>query len=263
MRTAASRPISAMSPAAGRHRATSRAARPRQPRGRDRLHRRPGRDSGAPLDDTKLQRHVDDFKAAAAHYGTQAFADTVAPGDDRVLLRRRHHLARATQMPELEGARPTMARRRRSRTCRISERRSSASTRTTRTTSPTRAGGIDRGAGRGRRHLPDQHLPRHAARLPQRHRSALERGAGPRGLERHRRLVRDVREGRLRRGDADGLRIPAAAGVTALPFRQRRRESCAWFREPSSRDLANQLSVMSRTVSSPPGRSTIAPRLPR
>ena len=50
-----------------------RRARSPQPRGRHGLDRRPRRDPGAAdSDEAEPQRHVDDFKAAAAYYATQA-----------------------------------------------------------------------------------------------------------------------------------------------------------------------------------------------
>ena len=100
----------------------------------------------------------------------------------------------ATQTPELMAPQSrTTVRRRRSKMCRTSRRRSSASTRTIPDDFANEgrdelAAALDR----RRRHVPDPRLPGHPARLPQRHRPALQRGAGPRGVGRHARLVRGV-----------------------------------------------------------------------
>ena len=57
-------------------------------------------------DDTKLQRHVDDFKAAAAHYATQPFADTSRLGMTGFCFGGGITWRCATQMPELDAAAP-------------------------------------------------------------------------------------------------------------------------------------------------------------
>jgi carboxymethylenebutenolidase len=57
-------------------------------------------------DDTKLQRHVDDFKAAAAHYGTQEFADGSRLGMTGFCFGGGITWRAATQMPELDAAAP-------------------------------------------------------------------------------------------------------------------------------------------------------------
>jgi carboxymethylenebutenolidase len=57
-------------------------------------------------DDTKLPRHVDDFKAAAAHYGTQEFADAARLGMTGFCFGGGITWRAATQMPELRGAAP-------------------------------------------------------------------------------------------------------------------------------------------------------------
>jgi carboxymethylenebutenolidase len=57
-------------------------------------------------DDTKLQRHVDDFKAAAAHYGTQPFADPSRLGMTGFCFGGGITWRCATQMPELDAAAP-------------------------------------------------------------------------------------------------------------------------------------------------------------
>jgi carboxymethylenebutenolidase len=57
-------------------------------------------------DDTKLQRHVDDFKAAAAHYGTQEFADASHLGMTGFCFGGGITWRCATQMPELDAAAP-------------------------------------------------------------------------------------------------------------------------------------------------------------
>jgi carboxymethylenebutenolidase len=57
-------------------------------------------------DETKLQRHVDDFKAAAAHYATQPFADTARMGMTGFCFGGGITWRAATQMPELDAAAP-------------------------------------------------------------------------------------------------------------------------------------------------------------
>ena len=57
-------------------------------------------------DDTKLQRHVDDFKAAAAHYATQSFADPGRLGMTGFCFGGGITWRAATQMPELDAAAP-------------------------------------------------------------------------------------------------------------------------------------------------------------
>src|SRR5918994_7631688 len=57
-------------------------------------------------DDTKLQQHVDDFKAAAAYYGTQEFADASRLGMNGFCFGGGITWRAATQMPELKGAAP-------------------------------------------------------------------------------------------------------------------------------------------------------------
>src|SRR5215204_4638963 len=57
-------------------------------------------------DDSKLQRHVDDFKAAAAYYGTQEFADASRLGMNGFCFGGGITWRAATQMPELKGAAP-------------------------------------------------------------------------------------------------------------------------------------------------------------
>ena len=57
-------------------------------------------------DDTKLPRHVDDFKALAAHYGTQEFADAARLGMTGFCFGGGITWRCATQMPELQGAAP-------------------------------------------------------------------------------------------------------------------------------------------------------------
>ncbi len=57
-------------------------------------------------DDTKLQRHVDDFKAAAAHYATQEFADASRLGMTGFCFGGGITWRCATQMPELDAAAP-------------------------------------------------------------------------------------------------------------------------------------------------------------
>ncbi|MGH2615753.1 MAG: dienelactone hydrolase family protein [Thermomicrobiales bacterium] len=57
-------------------------------------------------DDTKLQRHVDDFKAAAAYYATQEFADANRLGMTGFCFGGGITWRCATQMPELKGAAP-------------------------------------------------------------------------------------------------------------------------------------------------------------
>ncbi len=57
-------------------------------------------------DDTKLQRHVDDFKAAAAYYGTQEFADSSRLGMTGFCFGGGITWRCATQMPELDAAAP-------------------------------------------------------------------------------------------------------------------------------------------------------------
>jgi carboxymethylenebutenolidase len=57
-------------------------------------------------DDTKLQRHVDDFKAAAAHYAEQAFADTGRMGMTGFCFGGGITWRATTQMPELDAAAP-------------------------------------------------------------------------------------------------------------------------------------------------------------
>jgi carboxymethylenebutenolidase len=52
------------------------------------------------------QRHVDDFKAAAAHYGTQEFADVSRLGMTGFCFGGGITWRAATQMPELRGAAP-------------------------------------------------------------------------------------------------------------------------------------------------------------
>ena len=94
-------------PALGCCRATSRprsicsaakAARPRSPiRPRFRRSSRTIR---------KLQRHVDDFKAAAAYYGTQENADAARLGMTGFCFGGGITWRAATQMPELKGAAP-------------------------------------------------------------------------------------------------------------------------------------------------------------
>ncbi len=57
-------------------------------------------------DDTKLQRHVDDFIAAAAFYGTQETADAARLGMTGFCFGGGITWRAATQMPELKGAAP-------------------------------------------------------------------------------------------------------------------------------------------------------------
>ncbi len=57
-------------------------------------------------DDTKMQRHVDDFKAAAAYYATQEFADAARLGMNGFCFGGGITWRAATQMPELKGAAP-------------------------------------------------------------------------------------------------------------------------------------------------------------
>jgi carboxymethylenebutenolidase len=57
-------------------------------------------------DDTKLQRHVDDFKAAAAHYATTGAADGARLGMQGFCFGGGITWRAATQMPELKGAAP-------------------------------------------------------------------------------------------------------------------------------------------------------------
>ena len=57
-------------------------------------------------DDAKLQRHVDDFKAAAAFYGTQDFADAARLGMTGFCFGGGITWRAATEMPELRGAAP-------------------------------------------------------------------------------------------------------------------------------------------------------------
>lgn len=57
-------------------------------------------------DDTKLQRHVDDFKAAAAYYGTQSFANASQLGMTGFCFGGGITWRCATQMPELKAAAP-------------------------------------------------------------------------------------------------------------------------------------------------------------
>jgi carboxymethylenebutenolidase len=57
-------------------------------------------------DDTKLQRHVDDFKAAAAYYATQDFADASRLGMTGFCFGGGITWRCATQMPELDAAAP-------------------------------------------------------------------------------------------------------------------------------------------------------------
>jgi carboxymethylenebutenolidase len=57
-------------------------------------------------DDTKMQRHVDDFKAAATHYGTQPFADVSRLGITGFCFGGGITWRAATQMPELDAAAP-------------------------------------------------------------------------------------------------------------------------------------------------------------
>jgi carboxymethylenebutenolidase len=57
-------------------------------------------------DDSKLQRHVDDFKAAAAYYATQGDADAVRLGMTGFCFGGGITWRASTQMPELKGAAP-------------------------------------------------------------------------------------------------------------------------------------------------------------
>jgi len=57
-------------------------------------------------DDTKLPRHVDDFKAAAAYYATQEIADATRLGMTGFCFGGGITWRCATQMPELKGAAP-------------------------------------------------------------------------------------------------------------------------------------------------------------
>jgi carboxymethylenebutenolidase len=57
-------------------------------------------------DDTKLPRHVDDFKAAAAYYATQDNADATRLGMNGFCFGGGITWRAATQMPELKGAAP-------------------------------------------------------------------------------------------------------------------------------------------------------------
>ena len=57
-------------------------------------------------DDAKLQRHVDDFKAAAAFYATQNFADAARLGMTGFCFGGGITWRAATEMPELRGAAP-------------------------------------------------------------------------------------------------------------------------------------------------------------
>ena len=57
-------------------------------------------------DEAKLQRHVDDFKAAAAHYATQDVADAARLGMTGFCFGGGITWRAATEMPELRGAAP-------------------------------------------------------------------------------------------------------------------------------------------------------------
>ncbi len=57
-------------------------------------------------DEAKLQRHVDDFKAAAAYYATQDFADATRLGMTGFCFGGGITWRVATEMPELRGAAP-------------------------------------------------------------------------------------------------------------------------------------------------------------
>jgi carboxymethylenebutenolidase len=57
-------------------------------------------------DDTRIQRHVDDFKAAAAYYGTQELADAGRLGMTGFCFGGGITWRCATQMPELKAAAP-------------------------------------------------------------------------------------------------------------------------------------------------------------
>jgi len=57
-------------------------------------------------DESKLQRHVDDFKAAAAYYATQENADATRLGMNGFCFGGGITWRAATQMPELKGAAP-------------------------------------------------------------------------------------------------------------------------------------------------------------
>jgi carboxymethylenebutenolidase len=56
------------------------------------------------VDDSNIQRHVDDFKAAAAYYATQENADTARLGVNGFCIGGAITWRVATQMPELKGA---------------------------------------------------------------------------------------------------------------------------------------------------------------
>jgi carboxymethylenebutenolidase len=56
------------------------------------------------VDDRNIQRHVDDFKAAAAYYTTQENADTARLGMNGFCIGGAITWRAATQMPELKGA---------------------------------------------------------------------------------------------------------------------------------------------------------------
>ena len=58
------------------------------------------------VDDRNIQRHVDDFKAAAAYYATQQNADTARLGMNGFCIGGAVTWRAATQMPELKGAAP-------------------------------------------------------------------------------------------------------------------------------------------------------------
>ena len=57
-------------------------------------------------DDTKVQRHIDDFKAAAAYYATREVADATRLGMNGFCFGGGITWRAATQMPELRGAAP-------------------------------------------------------------------------------------------------------------------------------------------------------------
>ncbi len=167
-----------------------------------------------------MQRHVDDFKAAAAYYATQENADAARLGMTGFCFGGGITWRAATQMPELKGAAPFYG-----PPPPLEE------------VPNIRAAvfGVysddpDDFANEGREELiaaleeagvtfEIDDLPGYAAWVPQRHQPALERGAGARGVERHRRLVRDVREERFRRGHADGLRASSQRTVVRLKRR--------------------------------------------
>ena len=152
---------------------------------------------------TRTQRHVDDFKAAAAYYGTQDSADATRLGmtgfcfgggitwrcghpdagaeGSRALLR---PAAAAGRCAEYPGGCPRRL---------LGRPDDGANEGLDELTAALEAAGVT---------FEIKVYPGHPARVPQRHRSALERGAGAPGLERHPGLVRDIRAERAGNGDA-------------------------------------------------------------